>query len=84
MVVVVAERVGMASVVVWLSSAMWYFATVNVVAFVVVAVVAEFVASVDFFAVVSVIVEPPFSALDRLPCMKTRTEPSSIFDPPSE
>lgn len=63
---------------------MLYFETVNVVAFVAVAVEAEFVISVDVFAVVLVIIELPFSVLDRPPCMKRRTTPSSIFDPPLE
>lgn len=56
----------------------------DVVVFVAVAVVAEFVVLVDFYAGVLVIVELLFSVLDRLPCRKKRIAQSSIFDPPLE
>lgn len=61
-----------------------YFAKVSVVVSVVVVAVAEFVISVDFSAVASVITVLLFSVLDRLPCMKTHIALSSIFDRPLE
>lgn len=81
-VIVVAEAVGSVSVGVWLLLVTLYFGKVNVVAFVAVAVEAGFAVSVDVSAAVLVIIERLFSVPDRLPCTKTRTTLSSIFDPP--
>lgn len=83
-VVAAVDWVEMVSVAVWLWLVMLYFEKVNVVAFVAVAVEAEFVILVDFSAVVLEITELPFSVLDRRPYMRTRITQSSISDQPLE